>query len=130
MKPVFFISIVFAILAGGVLQSVGARMDPVPVRVGGEPNLDACATTGIVTGLKPTPGNYLAVRDGPGPAFERIHKLQLGDRVWLCDSAKGWVGVVHGEDCGVATPIPVRKPYAGPCVSGWVSERFIALEAG
>ncbi len=130
MNPVFFISIVCAILAGSALQSAGARIDSIPVKVGGESDLDACASTGIVVGLKPTPGNYLAVREGPSLGFKQIHGLHLGDRVWLCDRMEGWVGIVHGEDCGVSTPIPVRKPYAGPCASGWVSERFISLEAG
>jgi len=130
MRPVFCFSLFLAFAAGGSFQTVAATAEPTPVMVGGEPDLDACASTGIVAGLKPLPGNFLAVREGPGLGFTRVGELHLGDRVWLCDTRGDWMGIVYGEDCGVSTPKATRAPYTGPCASGWVSKRYIELEAG
>ena len=57
----------------------------VPVMVGGEADLDACDAVGTVSGLKPTRGNTLSVRSGPGREHNRIDGLAPGTRVWLCD---------------------------------------------
>lgn len=106
---------------------------PVEVMVGGEPALDACGGTGTVAGLKPVSGNYLAVRAGPGLGFRELDRLPAGARLWICEQRDGWLGVVYGgadTDCGVATPGPVRGPYAGPCRAGWVSETYVRPEAG
>ena len=127
MRPFVVQSVILAVLSNGPLRAAEA---PIPVMVGGAPELDACAATGVVSGLKPVQGNYLSVRAGPGLAFKRVDKLNVGERVWLCDTKDGWIGIVYGNDCGVATPLPLRRPYPGPCASGWVSERFIELEAG
>jgi hypothetical protein len=130
MRPDFWFSLFVAFVAGGSFQTVAASPAPTPVMVGGESDLDACASTGIVVGLKPVPGNFLAVREGPGPGFAQVGELPLGDRVWLCDSREDWMGIVYGEDCGVSTPKATRTLYTGPCASGWVSKRYIELEAG
>ena len=123
-------SIFSVILLAGSLQAAETMTELVPVLVGGEAKLDACSSTGTVSGLKPVPGNFLSVRTGPGVGYARTDKLYPGDRVWLCDRKDGWAGVVYGDGCRVATPIPERGPYSGPCRSGWVSETFLELEAG
>ncbi|MBS0511615.1 MAG: integron [Proteobacteria bacterium] len=105
----------------------------VPVMIGGEAELDACASTGIVSGLRGGVGSFLAVRRGPGLRFATTDRLRNGARLWLCDARGGWLGVVYaadGRDCGVSSPQPARQPYRGPCTSGWVSERFVRREAG
>ena len=117
------------------LLSVHSRAkDPeVPVMIGGEADLDACGTVGTVSGLKPTRGNTLSVRSGPGREQDRIDGLAPGTRVWLCDRQGSWLGVVYGPpgaDCGVSTPRAVRRPYRGPCSSGWVYESYVELLAG
>ncbi|WP_336959345.1 hypothetical protein [Sphingobium aquiterrae] len=33
-------------------------------------------------------------------------------------------------DCGVSSPVESRRPYRGPCRSGWVSSAYVALVAG
>lgn len=34
-----------------------------------------------------------------------------------------------GVDCGVTTPVRGKRPYAGPCESGWVESTFVAVVA-
>jgi hypothetical protein len=78
-------------------------------------------------------GSFLAVRGGPGLQFRTIDRLEPDTRVWICEARAGWLGVVYGTDdkgCGVSSPMPVRRPYVGPCASGWVSERYVRREAG
>ena len=106
----------------------------VPVRVGGLPDLDACAAVGTVVRLQP--GSLLAVRAGPGTTFARRDALANGREFFMCAMSDDgqWHGVVYSEDpgvdCGVATPVPVEQDYAGPCRSGWVHDRWVMLVAG
>lgn len=121
---------VLAMAAGHARADVPAE---VPVMIGGEAELDACAATGIVSGLRGGAGSFLAVRRGPGLRFAMTDRLRNGARVWLCDARGGWLGVVYAKDvrnCGVSSPSSVRQPYHGACASGWVAERFVRREAG
>ncbi|WP_110298979.1 hypothetical protein [Blastomonas natatoria] len=34
-----------------------------------------------------------------------------------------------GVDCGVTTPVRTKRSYAGPCLSGWVENTFVAVVA-
>lgn len=120
-------------LGCGAVRAADARADPVPVMIGGEKELDACGATAVVSGLRRMEGNLLAVRRGPGLRYQQIDALAPGARVWLCDRKGRWAGVVYSptdKDCGVATPSPARKPYSGSCLSGWVHEKYLTLEAG
>jgi hypothetical protein len=104
----------------------------VSVMVGGELHLDACGAVGVVSGLKPRPGNTLSVRSGPGHNYSRIDGLASGTRVWLCDRNGDWLGVIYdlaGSGCGVSTPSK-RRAYEGPCSSGWVHAKYVELTAG
>jgi hypothetical protein len=111
-------------------EGAGRGGAAVPVLVGGEVELDACGSVGIVSGLRGGQGNFISVRRGPGRSFREVGRLRPGDRVWMCDAREAWVGVVFGRGCGVAAPRAQRKPYNGPCASGWVAERYLRLEAG
>ena len=107
----------------------GCQMAPVqvPVSVGGEAELDACAV-GVVRS-----GDGLPVHAGPAGTFGRIDQLEAGSRVWLCERVGEWIGAIYGEgteDCGLASPLPARQPYQGPCGSGWIEERGVELMAG
>jgi hypothetical protein len=126
-------NLVVAIAVAPLSVQSRAQEPQVPVMIGGEADLDACGAVGTVSGLKPTPGNTLSVRSGPGREQTRIDGLAPGTRVWLCDRRGPWLGVVYGPpraDCGVSTPRPVRQPYRGPCSSGWVHESYVELFAG
>ncbi len=105
----------------------------VAVNVGGEAELDACASVGEVHRLNPDGDNFLAVRAGPGSAHVMKDKLHSKAQVYMCDQRGAWVGIVYGPDdvdCGVSSPIAERQSYAGACASGWVHGRYIKLIAG
>ena len=111
----------------------GGPGERVPVMVGGEPEIDACGSIGTVSGLRAEPGNFLAVRQGPGTEYPSLATLPLGAHLWLCDTRQGWYGVVFGtpgQDCGVASPRSQRVAYDGPCSSGWVAKQYISISAG
>lgn len=136
MNPLLVVCVTMATLTWSSVRASNASNtvpDRVPVMIGGERNLDACGATALVTGLQPVDGNLLAVRSGPGLHYSRINSLAPGARVWLCDHKGRWLGVVYspsGEDCSVASPSAARRRYSGPCISGWVRDRYLTLEAG
>jgi hypothetical protein len=118
----------------GAPAQPAARLD-VPVMAGGEEELDACGSSGRIVGLNPRGDGFLSVRSGPGgKPYREIDRLYNGSEVILCDERGPWLGVVYGEssagDCGLGTPWPVRKPYAGPCRFGWVHSRYVQMVAG
>jgi hypothetical protein len=120
MKIIYVLALLFFILTG--VQA------GVPVFVGGEPDLDACDSIGMVAGLDPYGDGFLAVRDGPSSEYRKIDELHNGDQVILCDQRGDWYGVVYSRssrDCGVSSPISRRIAYSGPCQSGWVFEKYI-----
>lgn len=128
-----FIGVIAALLAAGSACAGPPAASRVFVTTGGEAETDACASTGIVGGFRGGAQSFLAVRGGPGLRHAMVDRLESGARVWICEVRAGWLGVVYGpqdRDCGVASPSPVRRPYAGPCASGWVSERYVRHEAG
>ena len=108
-----------------------ARLD-VPVMAGGEEDLDACGSAGRIVGLNPRGDGFLSVRSGPGgKPYREIDRLYNGNEVIVCDEQGPWLAVVYGrDDCGVGTPWPARKPYTGPCRSGWVHSRYVKIVAG
>jgi hypothetical protein len=108
-----------------------------PVMVGGEPELDACPSTGAIIPLRRGGDGFVAVRAAPSVKAPMLDRLKPGRALILCDdSADGkWMGVVYadplaGTDCGLATSMVRRQPYAGPCRSGWVARRFATVIAG
>lgn len=125
------------VLASGPATSSPAGFDR-PVRVGGDPDLDACSSVARVIGLNPRGDNFLAVKSGPDLRATRIDKLGPNARVLVCDSTRDgtWSGIVYdgggsaSSRCGVFTPIAVARPYRGPCQSGWVSSKYLKIIAG
>lgn len=112
-----------------------AMASPQPVRIGGEAELDACASTGQVAGLNPDGDNFLSVRAGPSTKDREIDRLYPGKLVYMCETSRDgqWIGIVYelrGEPCGVSSAIAKRRPYRGRCRSGWVARRYIELVAG
>jgi len=101
----------------------------VPVRVGGEPDLDAC-NLGIVKGLRKN--GFLAVRSGPSTKYRMIDRLYNGDRVYLCDTrGEGkWVGIVYGDskclhrNTPIFSIIPKKERYKGSCNTGWSYHKY------
>jgi hypothetical protein len=127
--------ILVAVFLVGFAWQVSAKS--APVVVGGEEGLDACPSLGVVSGLKPKKGGFLAVRSGASRTHKRIAKLREGQEVFICNTSTDghWLGIVyaHGKatsDCGVTTPINPAGPYKGKCTSGWVNANWIKLIAG
>lgn len=118
-------------------QAEHAR-DTAPVIIGKEgPELDACIAIGRVTGLDPDGDNYLAVRAVPHTSGHENDRLGAATLVWLCDKDGEWQGIVYPQgsyqdlgDCRVSGPVPVPRPYSGPCRHGWVLAKYLDIVAG
>lgn len=111
--------------------------EPRPVRIGLEgPDLDACGSYGVITGLNPDGDNFLSVRSAPSTDGEELDRITADTGVSLCESTLGWIGIVYensgkeGLGCETGSPVASVRPYRGPCRSGWVSERFVQVIAG
>ena len=105
----------------------------VPIVVEGGTGLDACASVGVVAGLKADGDGFLAVRAGPGTGHAMLDKLVNGDRVFICGEQGTWLGIVYSKterDCGLSSPWSQSQAYTGPCLSGWVHRNWIQLMAG
>jgi hypothetical protein len=116
----------------GVPAAAGAQ-SRVPVEVGGDASLDACASIGVVSGLDPDGAGVLRVRSGPGTEHAPVDRVAGGQLLWICAQDGAWLGVVYTRnetECGVANPIPARRDYVGPCRSGWVSRAYVSAVAG
>ncbi len=105
-----------------------------PVEVGGDAELDACASVGQIARLAPKGDNFLSVRGGPDSKRQELDRLRAGTHVMICDKRGRWLGIVYTTqgtttDCGVSSPRTERSPYTGPCRSGWVFDRFVDVVA-
>ena len=108
--------------------------------VGGDSEMDACPTLMQIAFRKPTANSFAAVRLRPNVNARMRDQLPAGYQVMACDTADDWIGIVYRPvvnldseavaDCGVNGPIAERKPYHGPCVSGWVAARLLKVAAG
>jgi len=129
------ILLAFALLSYSVISiadNVGS-----PIMVGGDDDLDACASLGVVSGLAADGDGFLAVRSGANADYKLLDKLQNGQEVFVCNTSSDskWFSIIYTKgqkdiDCGVASPISPAQPYQGKCSSGWVSKRWIKIIAG
>jgi hypothetical protein len=130
----------FAILASLAMLiafSAGAqdaRIRPVPIVVGGDPDMAACGSVGKVEGLDPRGDGFLAVKAAPSFKAPRIDKIYNGQMVTICPGDNGdWYGIIYGppkQDCNVTKPRSRAGPYTGPCRWGWAHKRWINAYAG
>jgi hypothetical protein len=109
----------------------------VPVRVGDlGPNFDACTARGTTRHL--AAGAGLPVRSAPFDSAPETGTVAAGGRFFVCTRShdQKWFGIVFDESgalspaCGVSAPVTARRPYDGPCRSGWVATPFVKLIAG
>jgi uncharacterized protein YgiM (DUF1202 family) len=129
-------------LAGTVLAALAlqaaATVPAVPVVIGKNgPELDACSSTGQVSGINPKAREpWLNVRNAPRMDAKILGRLQPGALVTMCDTSGDgqWEAVVYSDDpdadCGTASPVDRPRAYRGPCKSGWVASRFLVPIAG
>lgn len=139
-------------------QAAGARLGPSqdsptarPVTIGeGGPRFAACQGRGLVGGLR---GGELPIREAPFDSAKQIGAIKDDTHLFICTRSldQQWLGVVVGKaippaaqvadgegdaeaspapvDCGVTSPVRSKRPYAGPCPSGWVESTFVAAVA-
>ncbi len=107
-----------------------------PVRVGtGGPHADACRGVGSVANLPGGGDDFLAVREGPSVKAKRIDKLKDDAPVYICDQNAGgsWIGIVYqangylptDDTCRAEENVGSVRPYEGPCLTGWVSAKYV-----
>lgn len=129
----YFVSRILVALTLSFWTSSSHAVSSIPVMIGGEPEFDACGGVGEVRNLNPHGDGFLAVRKGPGTEYSKIDRLTNGSQVYFCDKQGEWIGIVYGkslQDCGVSSPVPRKKPYIGPCQSGWAHRKWLVMIAG
>jgi hypothetical protein len=111
--------------------------EPAPVRIGElGPNFDACPEAGTTRHLGA--GETLPVRSSPFDNGVQTGAILPGAQFFVCARSidQKWYGLVFSPDgrladsCGVSEPSPARRPYSGPCRSGWVASAYVKLIAG
>lgn len=134
---IIFVVIIFSYLHKGVqAQQAPKIITKVSIQYGSEDGeFDACPTLGHVEGLSQGPDGFLAVKEAPDLKAIRTDKLVNKRKLWICETSKdgNWFGIVYPEkeeDCGVTKGISPRKDYQGPCKSGWVSKKYVVIDAG
>jgi hypothetical protein len=99
---------------------------------------------GTISGL--TAKGKMAVRSSPSAKAKVLDRLPNDMFVFACEGAtyrgEKWVGIVysrvgHGEECGPGIDSPIDSPSTGkkylyeegvgPCWSGWVSPKYLAI---
>jgi hypothetical protein len=124
-----------AIAILGATATAAAAQSPVLIGRDG-PEADACAVIGTVTGLNRRGDNYLSVRASPSVRAAERDRLRRGQQLYVCSASadENWLGVVYRRgalgDCGVTSPVRRPRPYGGPCRWGWVSSRYVDVNAG
>jgi len=127
---------VAALIAGAAFAACAASAQTRPVTVQADPELDACPSTGVVSGLNPRGDNFLSVRAAPRAGAREVGRLRTRQVVFVCDTSagQGWWGVVYprvrGRNCRLSTRLRRHRAYAGPCRSGWVATRYVTLIGG
>ncbi len=134
---------VLVMLVTAFVLPAQAQSKRVPVMVGGNPQFDACPSSGVVARLGPKrtedpKSGFLSVRSGPGgaPYFE-MDRLFNGDPILVCGNEGPWHAVIYPgrgqtiDDCGpLGSPIRNRRAYEGPCRSGWLHRNYVEITAG
>lgn len=115
------------------------RPAAVPVRIGElGPSFNACNSAGTSRNLDPAAGDLLQVRAAPSDAAGETSAIPASARFFICTRShdQRWLGIVFEESgalspgCGVSRPVAARRPYEGPCLSGWVASAFVKQIAG
>jgi hypothetical protein len=128
--------LIIAALATVLSTAAAAQYRPVvPVTILGarDGHEEITCGTGVVRRLDPRGDGFLAVKAGPGLAFDRIDRLFNGDPVYICGQRGEWLAVVYTrarQDCNLERAWPRTMAYTGPCRSGWAHGRWITAVSG
>lgn len=128
-----------------------------PVTIGEDgPQFPACGTKGIAI-IMDDPHiaddeTYAELRAAPFAEAKSIGRLSPNTSLYVCTRTldQKWLGVVlqptgrmgmdivqvdertglpKPETCGVSRSVDKKRPYDGPCISGWVLSAYIRLVA-
>jgi hypothetical protein len=111
-------SLSLSFLCPTLAQQQRGRVD-VPIVIGGDKQINACAGTGEVIGLDSQGGGFLSVQTGPDHAYREIDRLFNGNKVYICDQRGSWYSIVYSESheltqqCGVSKPWETRQAIYG-----------------
>ena len=118
-----FISAAVATLFFGSLaaQASAKSAELVPVMLYPDTDHGTCSI-----GLQVNAGGAV-LRSGPDEAFPVIATLKAGHVVSGCDEQNGWDGIIDGldETCSIGIMVTTKRPYVGPCGSGWIDQSFL-----
>lgn len=118
-------------------QDASITATATPVRIGElGPNFDACGAVGTTRHV--AAGQVLPVLAAPFATAAQTASLASASRFFICSRSldQKWLGVVFdagagtASGCGVDSPVPSRRDYAGACRSGWVSSALVKTIAG
>ena len=119
----FLISSAVTIIFSGALaaQTSTEQTKPVPVMLYPDPDHGTCSI-----GLQVNEGGA-ELRSGPGVSFPLVAILEAGHVVSGCNEKNGWDGIIDGQDetCSVGISVATKRPYVGPCASGWINQSFL-----
>lgn len=102
----------------------------VDVAVSAEPGDDLCGAWAVVDG---SAGDAARLRVRGSRLARTLAELEDGTGVLLCEERRGWHGVIvrrEGVECLDRDDRSVPRPYSGPCLAGWLSDRDLRLIAG
>jgi hypothetical protein len=117
---------------GAVATSAALSPGTSPVRIGEQgPSFAACGIGGVVIAAS------APVRAAPFEEATTTATLEQGRALFVCTRSidQRWLGIVAPaaeapqDGCGVTTPVPSRRGYDGPCLSGWVPAATIRARA-
>ena len=123
--------------AAGYTEPTAMVTEAVPVRIGeAGASFAACNAAGTTRNL--AEGMALPVRAAPFDTAAETGRVPAGRDFQICARShdQKWFGIVYPAEgaplraCGLATPVPTRRDYEGPCSSGWVSSAFVRLVSG
>jgi len=101
------------------------------VAVPREPKRSYICSLSVVRGIKP--GRHLLVRTGPTRNHPIIARLSTGDRVYVCNEGKGWLGIAFSRPprlCGDLLLRGIDIRAAANCASGWVHRDWVEILTG
>lgn len=113
---------VASLFYGGLAAQTYAKQNKiVPVMLYPDTDHGTCSI-----GLQVNAGGAV-LRSGPGVNFPVIAALKAGHIVSGCDDENGWDGIIDGQDetCSIGITVTTKRPYVGPCSSGWIDQSFL-----
>ena len=117
-KPLVLAAITALTCTALAAQTTKSQIKSVPVMLTPDTDHGTCSI-----GLQVN-SDGTKLRSGPGTEFPVVAVLKAGHVVSGCNEHNGWDGVIDGldESCSVGISVASKRPYSGPCASGWINQ--------